>query len=82
MSTDYDDDTFAADLRSLITQLNLPTTSSVALHGHGELAGHATNHGHDRIARFAFLSSLEPFLLQTPDNRAGVPPRPAPGWHW
>ncbi|MNW60057.1 Non-heme bromoperoxidase BPO-A2 [compost metagenome] len=41
--------------------------------GTGELARYVTNHGHDRVAKLAFLASLEPFLVQRDDNPTGVP---------
>ena len=73
-ATGYDYDTFASDLNSVLTELDL---SDVVLGGFsmgtGELARYAAKYGTDRIAKFAFLASLEPFLLQTEDNPTGVP---------
>ena len=40
--------------------------------GTGELARYARNHGTERVAKFAFLASLEPFLVKTDDNPTGV----------
>ncbi|MBU4215735.1 MAG: alpha/beta hydrolase, partial [Actinobacteria bacterium] len=36
-------------------------------------ARYVARYGHDRVAKLAFLASLEPFLLQTDDNPTGVP---------
>ncbi len=41
--------------------------------GTGELARYVKNHGHDRVAKLAFLASLEPFLVERDDNPDGVP---------
>jgi pimeloyl-ACP methyl ester carboxylesterase len=41
--------------------------------GTGEVARYISTYGSGRVAKVAFLASLEPFLLQTDDNPAGVP---------
>ena len=41
--------------------------------GTGELARYVKNHGHERVAKLAFLASLEPFLVAADDNPGGVP---------
>ncbi len=70
----YDYDTFAADLNVLLEALDLWDVTLVGFSmGTGELARYVRNHGHERVAKLAFLASLEPFLLQTDDNPAGVP---------
>ncbi|MFP8903654.1 alpha/beta fold hydrolase [Streptomyces atacamensis] len=70
----YDYDTFAADLNTLLKTLDLRDVILVGFSmGTGELARYVKNHGHERIAKLAFLASLEPFLVQTDDNPAGVP---------
>ncbi|WAP50441.1 alpha/beta hydrolase [Arthrobacter sp. ATA002] len=70
----YDYDTFADDLNIILTELNLHDVALVGFSmGTGELARYVSRHGTDRISRLAFVASLEPFLLQTPDNPAGVP---------
>ncbi|MCC8927444.1 alpha/beta fold hydrolase [Rhodococcus sp. I2R] len=73
-TTGYDYDTFASDLNSVLTELDLSDVVLVGFSmGTGELARYAAKYGTDRIAKFAFLASLEPFLLQTEDNPTGVP---------
>ncbi|WP_342024777.1 alpha/beta hydrolase [Arthrobacter citreus] len=72
--TGYDYDTFADDLNAVLTHLDLDDVVLVGFSmGTGELARYVSRHGTDRVSRLAFLASLEPFLLQTPDNPTGVP---------
>jgi pimeloyl-ACP methyl ester carboxylesterase len=74
VGTGYDYDTFAADLNTLLETLDLRDVILVGFSmGTGELARYVKNHGHERVAKLAFLASLEPFLLQTDDNPGGVP---------
>ncbi|MFJ7749637.1 alpha/beta fold hydrolase [Arthrobacter sp. NPDC097144] len=73
-NTGYDYDTFADDLAAVINELDLQDVVLVGFSmGTGELARYVGRHGTDRISGLAFLSSLEPFLLQTDDNPTGVP---------
>lgn len=70
----YDYDTFAADLNALLTELDLRDVILVGFSmGTGELARYVSRYGADRVAKLAFLASLEPFLVQTDDNPTGVP---------
>jgi pimeloyl-ACP methyl ester carboxylesterase len=70
----YDYDTFAADLNTLLETLDLTDVILVGFSmGTGELARFVKNHGHDRVAKLAFLASLEPFLVARDDNPEGVP---------
>ncbi|SFL16881.1 alpha/beta fold hydrolase [Streptomyces pini] len=70
----YDYDTFAADLNTLLETLDLRDVILVGFSmGTGELARYVKTYGHERIAKLAFLASLEPFLVQTDDNPGGVP---------
>jgi pimeloyl-ACP methyl ester carboxylesterase len=70
----YDYDTFAADLNTLLNTLDLRDVILVGFSmGTGELARYVKNHGHERVAKLAFLASLEPFLVATDDNPTGVP---------
>ncbi|NMM16160.1 MAG: alpha/beta hydrolase [Cellulomonas sp.] len=72
--TGYDYDTFAADLDVVLRTLNLRDVVLVGFSmGTGEVARYLATYGAERIAKAAFLASLEPFLLQTQDNPAGVP---------
>lgn len=70
----YDYDTFAADLDVILTSLDLSDVVLVGFSmGTGEVARYLSTFGSARIAKAAFLGSLEPFLLQTDDNPSGVP---------
>jgi non-heme chloroperoxidase len=70
----YDYDTFAADLKVLMDTLDLRDAVLVGFSmGTGEVARYLGKYGSDRVARAAFLGSLEPYLLQTDDNPDGVP---------
>lgn len=74
VGTGYDYDTFAADLNALMESLDLRDVVLVGFSmGTGELARYVARHGADRVAKLAFLASLEPFLLQTDDNPDGLP---------
>lgn len=72
----YDYDTFAADLHALIEDLDLTDAVLVGFSmGTGEIARYLSRYGAARIARVAFLGSLEPFLLITDDNPDGAGPQ-------
>ncbi|MFD6447713.1 alpha/beta fold hydrolase [Promicromonospora sp. NPDC060204] len=74
VGTGYDYDTFAADLDAVLTFLDLRDVILVGFSmGTGELARYVKNHGADRVAKLAFLASLEPFLVAADDNPEGVP---------
>jgi peroxiredoxin len=70
----YDYDTFAADLNTLLTTLDLNDVVLVGFSmGTGEVGRYLGSYGSARVARAAFLGSLEPYLLKTDDNPDGVP---------
>lgn len=70
----YDYDTFAADLNTVLETLDLRDVVLVGFSmGTGELARYVGTYGHERVAKLAFLASLEPFLVQRDDNPEGVP---------
>ncbi len=69
--SDYD--TFAADLHALIEELELTDAVLVGFSmGTGEIARYLSRYGADRIAKVAFLGSLEPWLLKTDENPDGA----------
>lgn len=73
-TTGYDYDTFAADLDKVLTSLDLTDAVLVGFSmGTGEVGRYLGTYGSGRIAKAAFLASLEPFLLKTDDNPTGVP---------
>ncbi len=60
----YDYDTFAADLNVVLETLDLTEVVLVGFSmGTGELARYTSKYGSDRIAKYAFLGSLEPGML-------------------
>ena len=72
----FDYDTFAADLDVLLTQLDLTDAILVGFSmGTGEVARYISTYGSARVAKAAFLASLEPFLLKTDDNPGGAAPQ-------
>src|SRR5208283_91390 len=69
----YDYDTFAEDLHKLITKLDLRDVALAGFSmGGGEVARYLGTYGSERVEKAAFLSSIPPFLLKTPDNPEGV----------
>jgi pimeloyl-ACP methyl ester carboxylesterase len=71
----YDYDTFAADLDTVLNTLDLRDAVLVGFSmGTGEVARYAATYGTGRLAKVAFLSSLEPWLLQGPENPGGAAP--------
>ncbi|QDO88168.1 alpha/beta hydrolase [Ornithinimicrobium ciconiae] len=74
VGTGYDYDTFAADLNILLETLDLRDVVLVGFSmGTGELARYIARYGHERVAKLAFLASLEPYLIARDDNPEGVP---------
>lgn len=72
--TGYDYDTFAADLNTVLETLDLRDVILVGFSmGTGELARYVHRYGTARVAKLAFLASLEPFLVRRDDNPEGVP---------
>jgi len=72
----YDYDTFAADLHALMEDLDLKDSVLVGFSmGTGEIARYLSRYGSARVAKAAFLGSLEPYLLKTEDNPDGAGPQ-------
>ncbi|TDE37700.1 alpha/beta hydrolase [Actinomadura sp. 6K520] len=70
----YDYDTFAADLNTVLETIDLRDVVLMGFSmGTGELARYVSRYGHERVAKLAFLASLEPFLLARDDNPEGLP---------
>ncbi|MCX6497264.1 MAG: alpha/beta hydrolase [Arthrobacter sp.] len=70
----YDYDTFAADLNTLMTELDLNDVVLAGFSmGTGEVGRYLGSYGSARVAKAVFLGSLEPFVLQTEDNPEGAP---------
>ncbi|MFF8593866.1 alpha/beta fold hydrolase [Streptomyces sp. NPDC015220] len=74
-TTGYDYDTFAADLNTVLETLDLNDVVLVGFSmGTGEVGRYLGAYGSARIAKAAFLASLEPFMLKTDDNPQGAAP--------
>ncbi|AQG78855.1 alpha/beta fold hydrolase [Spirosoma montaniterrae] len=69
----YDYDTFAADLKAVLDELDLHNVTLVGFSmGGGEIARYMARYGGARVARVAFVGSVTPYLLKTNDNPDGV----------
>ena len=72
----YDYDTFAADLHALMEELDLRDAVLVGFSmGTGEIARYLSRYGAERVAKAAFLGSLEPYLLITDEHPDGAGPQ-------
>jgi non-heme chloroperoxidase len=73
-SVGYDYDTFASDLHSLMTTLDLREAALAGFSmGTGEVTRYLGSYGSERVSKVALLAPIPPFLLQTDDNPTGVP---------
>ncbi|WP_328461641.1 alpha/beta hydrolase [Actinoplanes sp. NBC_00393] len=67
-------DTYADDLATLLTSLDLTEVTLVGFStGGGEVARYIGRHGTGRIAQVVLVSAVPPLMLRTPDNPGGVP---------
>jgi non-heme chloroperoxidase len=72
-TTGYNYDTFAQDLRKLVTQLKLRDFSLVGFSmGGGEVARYIGKYGSKGVSKAVIIGGVPPFLLKTPDNPEGV----------
>lgn len=68
----YDYDTLAADLNTLMTELDLRDATLVGFSmGGGEVARYIGNHGTERLAKAVLASAVPPYLYVTDDNPDG-----------
>jgi pimeloyl-ACP methyl ester carboxylesterase len=75
-TTGYEYDTFAADLDLLLHALDLHDVALCGFSmGTGEVGRYLATYGPERVSLAVFMASLEPYLLKTDDNPAGVPAR-------
>ena len=69
----YDYDTFAADLATLLDELDLTDVVLVGFSmGTGEVTRYLGTHGSGRVSKAVLLGAIPPFLLRTDDNPEGV----------
>ena len=72
-TTGYNYDTFAEDLRKLITHLDLHDFSLVGFSmGGGEVARYLGKFGSKGVHKAVIISGIPPFLLKTPENSEGI----------
>ena len=72
-STGYDYDTFANDLRQIVTKLELSDFSLVGFSmGGGEVARYLGKFGSAGVRKAAILAGVPPFLLKAPGNDEGI----------
>src|SRR3989440_6804719 len=72
-TTGYDYDTFAEDLRKVVTTLELRDFALVGFSmGGGEVARYLGKYGSQGVSKAVFLSSVGPYLLKAPDNPEGM----------
>ncbi|MBD7919783.1 alpha/beta hydrolase [Cellulomonas sp. Sa3CUA2] len=70
----FDYDTYTADLDAVLTTLDLRDVVLVGFSmGTGEVGRYLGTRGSERVAKAAFLASIEPFLLQTEQTPHGLP---------
>ncbi len=73
-SVGYDYNTFASDLNTLLTELDLNDCIICGFSmGSGEVTRYLGRHGSERIAKAIGIGVVPPFLLKTDDNPDGVP---------
>ena len=69
----YDYDTFAADLKTLLEQLDLNDIVLAGFSmGTGEVTRYLGAYGSGRVRKAALFGAIPPFLLKTDDNPEGV----------
>jgi non-heme chloroperoxidase len=72
-TTGYNYDTFAEDLRKVITHLNLDNFTLVGFSmGGGEVARYIGKFGTRGVSKAVIISGVPPYLLKTADNPEGV----------
>jgi non-heme chloroperoxidase len=69
----YDYNTFAADLNSVLTTLNLTNVALVGFSmGSGEVTRYLGTYGSTRVRRAVLIGTLGPYLVKAADNPEGV----------
>jgi non-heme chloroperoxidase len=72
-TTGYNYDTFAEDLRKLVTQLKLKDFALVGFSmGGGEVARYIGKYGSKDVSKAVIIGGVPPFLLKTDDNPEGI----------
>jgi non-heme chloroperoxidase len=72
-TTGYNYDTFAGDLRKLVTHLKLKDFTLVGFSmGGGEVARYIGKYGSKEVSNAVIIGGIPPYLLKTADNPEGV----------
>jgi non-heme chloroperoxidase len=72
-TTGHDYDTYAADLKALLDELDLTDIVLAGFSmGTGEVTRYLGSHGSERVSKAVLLGAIPPFLLKTDDNPEGV----------
>jgi pimeloyl-ACP methyl ester carboxylesterase len=72
-STGYNYDTFAADLNTVLTTLDLTNVDLVGFSmGSGEITRYLGKYGSKRVRKAVLIGTLGPYLLKAADNPEGV----------
>ncbi|HTS35384.1 MAG TPA: alpha/beta hydrolase [Candidatus Solibacter sp.] len=72
-TTGYNYDTFAADLREVVTHLKLKDFALVGFSmGGGEVARYIGKYGSKDVSKAVIIGGIPPYLLKTGDNPEGV----------
>jgi non-heme chloroperoxidase len=70
----HDFDTYAADLSSLVSALDLQDAVLVGYSmGAGEVIRYISRYGSHRLAKAVFISPIGPFMVKTDENPSGTP---------
>jgi non-heme chloroperoxidase len=74
-SAGYNYDTFAADLNTVLTKLDLNDVALVGFSmGTGEVTRYIGKYGTKRVRKAVLIGTLGPYLVKAPDNPEGVDP--------
>jgi len=74
-SSGYNYDTFAADLNTVLTTLDLTNVDLVGFSmGSGEITRYLGKYGGKRVRKAVLIGTLGPYLLKAADNPEGVDP--------
>lgn len=72
-SIGYNYDTFASDLNTVLTTLDLPKVDLVGFSmGTGEVTRYIGKYGSDRVRKAVLIGTLGPYLVKAADNPEGV----------
>ena len=73
-TTGHDFDTYAADLSSLVSALDLQDAVLIGFSmAAGEVIRYISRYGPHRIAKAVFISPIGPFMVKTDENPSGIP---------